>query len=45
MAKYWVCYDLGLRGNYDDLYSWLDSLGAKDDGVPRYSVFPGRRFR
>jgi hypothetical protein len=27
-----VTYDLGLRGNYEDLYRWLDELGAKECG-------------
>ena len=38
MPRYWVSFDLGLRGNYDDLYGWLDSQGAKDcgDGVATF---------
>ena len=32
MARYWVSYDLGLRGNYDELYAWLDSQEAKECG-------------
>ena len=27
MPRYW-----GLRGNYDELYAWLDSLQAKECG-------------
>jgi hypothetical protein len=32
MPRYWVSYDLGLRGKYDELYAWLDGLGAKECG-------------
>lgn len=32
MPRYWVSYDLGLRGNYDELYAWLDKLEAKECG-------------
>lgn len=32
MPRYWVSFDLGLRGNYDDLYAWLDSQQAKECG-------------
>ena len=32
MPRYWVCYDLGIRGNYDEVYAWLDGLGAKECG-------------
>ena len=28
----WISYDLGLRGDYEGLYSWLDSVGAKECG-------------
>jgi hypothetical protein len=30
--RYWFSYDLGLRGNYEDLYEWLDTMGAKECG-------------
>lgn len=30
--RYWLSYDLGLRGNYDELYEWLDGLKAKECG-------------
>lgn len=26
----WMCYDLGVRGDYESLYAWLDDHGAKD---------------
>lgn len=32
MPRYWVSFDLGLRGNFEELYAWLDSLGAKECG-------------
>jgi hypothetical protein len=32
MARYWLSYDLGLRGNYDQLYGWLEGLDAKECG-------------
>ncbi len=28
----WLSYDLGVRGDYDGLYRWLDSKGAKECG-------------
>ena len=32
MAKrrYWLSFDLGLRGNYEDLFEWLDNHGARE---------------
>ncbi len=27
-----MSYDLGLRGNYESLYEWLDSQGAEECG-------------
>ena len=30
--RYWLSYGLGLRGNYEMLYSWLDFVGAKECG-------------
>ncbi len=32
MARYWLSYDLGLRGNYDDLYRWLAKFDARECG-------------
>jgi hypothetical protein len=34
MAKstIWISYDLGVRGDYEGLYSWLDSHGARECG-------------
>ena len=34
MAKrrYWLSFDLGLQGQYDELYAWLDRLGARECG-------------
>ena len=28
----WLSYDLGVNGDYEGLYSWLDSHGAKECG-------------
>ncbi len=28
----WMSFDLGIRGDYDGLYSWLDDHGAKECG-------------
>lgn len=28
----WISYDLGLKGNYSQLYSWLDERDAKECG-------------
>lgn len=30
--RYWLSFDLGLRGNYESLYTWLDSIGGKECG-------------
>ena len=30
--RYWLSYDLGLRGNYDALYEWLDTHSASECG-------------
>jgi len=29
---YWLTYDLGIDGDYDGLYAWLDSVQAKECG-------------
>ncbi len=36
--RYWLSFDLGLRGNYEELYEWLDDLDAKEcgDGVATF---------
>ena len=28
----WISYDLGVSGDYEGLYSWLDTHGAKECG-------------
>ena len=28
----WISFDLGVRGDYEALYSWLDEHGAKECG-------------
>ena len=30
--RYWMSFDLGLRGKYEELYEWLDKLEAKECG-------------
>ena len=30
--RYWFSFDLGLRGNYEQLYEWLDNMEAKECG-------------
>jgi hypothetical protein len=34
-AAIWISFDLGVRGDYEGLYAWLDRHGAKEcgDGV------------
>lgn len=28
----WISYDLGIKGDYEGLYAWLDEHGAKECG-------------
>jgi hypothetical protein len=28
----WISYDLGVKGDYENLYAWLDNHGAKECG-------------
>ena len=28
----WISYDLGIKGDYPNLYAWLDEKGAKEAG-------------
>jgi len=30
--RYWLIYDLGLQGHYDELFAWLDQHKAKECG-------------
>lgn len=30
--RQWLSFDLGLRGNYEDLYEWLDNMEARECG-------------
>ena len=30
--SFWLSYDLGLKGDYNNLYTWLDNLQAKECG-------------
>ena len=38
MARFWLSYDLGLRGDYQPLYQWLDEVQAQEcgDGVATF---------
>ncbi len=29
---FWITYDLGIRGDYNSLYKWLDKYKAKECG-------------
>ena len=30
--RYWLSFDLGLRGKYEELYVWLDNMAANECG-------------
>ena len=32
MTRYWLSFDLGLQGDYDSLYGWLDQQQARECG-------------
>jgi hypothetical protein len=32
VPRFWLSFDLGLRGNYEELYQWLDAAGSQDCG-------------
>jgi len=32
MARFWLSYDLGLRGDYGPFYAWLDNAKARECG-------------
>jgi hypothetical protein len=32
-TRIWISYDLGIEGDYDSLYSWLDGHQAKECGA------------
>jgi hypothetical protein len=32
VKRYWLSFDLGLQGNYDTLYEWLDRQDAGECG-------------
>lgn len=42
--RYWLSFDLGLQGNYDALYAWLDEQGAKECG-DSVATFESRKNR
>lgn len=32
MPRFWLSFDLGLQGNYEELYQWLDDSGSLECG-------------
>jgi len=42
--RHWISFDLGLRGEYEFLSSWLDSLNAKECG-PNVATFKSNKTR
>ncbi len=32
MPRFWLSFDLGLRGNYEELYQWLDNAESLECG-------------
>ena len=40
----WLSYDLGVGGDFEGLYSWLDNHGAKECGSS-IAFIPGYEFR
>ncbi len=32
VKQFWLSYDLGIDGDYDNLYRWLDEIGARECG-------------
>jgi hypothetical protein len=43
--RIWLSYDLGVDGDYDGLYSWLDRLGAVECGESSASMVYNRPLR
>lgn len=35
MTRYWISFDLGLQGDYEQLYAWLDRQDYKERGDQR----------
>jgi hypothetical protein len=44
VTRCWLCFDLGLRGEYDERYSWLDNQKAQEcgDGVATFKTDKSR---
>jgi hypothetical protein len=42
--RHWISFDLGLRGEYESLYSWLDRMEAKECG-PNVATFKSDKPR
>ncbi len=43
-TRYWLSFDLGLQGDYEGLYSWLDKQKAKECGE-NLATFSSKRSR
>lgn len=43
-TRYWLSFDLGLQGDYESLYSWLDKQKAKECGSS-VATFVSRKTR
>ena len=43
-TRYWLSFDLGLQGDYEGLYSWLDKQKAKECGG-NVATFVSRKTR
>jgi len=42
--RYWLSFDLGLRGDYEELYAWLDRHKARECG-DNVATFTSKRSR
>jgi hypothetical protein len=43
--RYWLIYDLGLQGHYDELFAWLDQHKAKECGIMWQHLSPTRAVK
>jgi hypothetical protein len=43
--RFWLSYDLGIDGDYDGLYAWLDGVGAVEcgDSLCSFQLEAGRK--
>jgi len=40
--RYWLSYDLGFQGDYEDLFAWLDKMEAKECGENLATFLSGK---